>query len=98
MTGSRRTGSPCWSPSRRCIYDELVHGRVPASARETMRRAAAAVVAAGADVVVAGCTEIELALAPADVDVPLVATTDGLVAAAVAWLLDGQLPPRPRTG
>lgn len=77
------------------IYDELVRGVVTDACRQDMAGAAASVVADGATAVVAGCTEIELALQPGDVAVPLVATTAALVDAAVAWLLDGTLPPRP---
>lgn len=77
------------------IYDELVHGEVTAAARATMREAAGALVAAGCDAVVAGCTEIELALAADDVDAAFVPTTSVLIDAAVAWLLEGEVPPRP---
>jgi aspartate racemase len=79
------------------IYAELVHGTVTARAREVLADAAADLVAAGAQAVVAGCTEIELALRPDDVDVMLVPTTDVLVDAAKVWLLGGD-PPAPPAG
>lgn len=77
------------------IYDELVHGEVTEACRSTMRDAAAAVVADGAEAIIAGCTEIELALAAADVTVPYVPTTSALMDAAVSWLLEGEVPPGP---
>lgn len=77
------------------IYDELVRGVVTDDCRADMADAAAGLVGRGAAAVVAGCTEIELALRPEDVAVPLVATTGCLVDAAVGWLLDGTVPRRP---
>ncbi len=77
------------------IYDELVSGEVTDACRTTMREAAAAVVADGAEAVIAGCTEIELALAADDVPVPYVPTTSALMDAAVTWLVQGAVPPRP---
>lgn len=53
-----------------------------------MRRLAAALVARGADAIIAGCTEIPLVLRPADVDVPLVSSTDALAEATVAIALE----------
>lgn len=76
------------------IYDELVHGEVTAACRSTMRDAAAALVADGARAVIAGCTEIELALAADDVPVAYVPTTSALMDTAVAWLVEGDVPPR----
>lgn len=77
------------------IYDELVHGEVTDACRRTMRDAAAALVADGAEAIIAGCTEIELALTAADVAVTYVPTTSALMDAAVAWLVEGAVPPRP---
>lgn len=77
------------------IYDELVAGEMTAAAGATMRDAATALVDAGADAIVAGCTEIELALSADDVEVAFVPTTSVLMDAAVAWLLEGTVPPRP---
>ncbi|MBW8304244.1 MAG: aspartate/glutamate racemase family protein [Brevundimonas sp.] len=51
--------------------------------RAEMRRLAAALVAAGAEVVVAGCTEVPLLLAAGDVSVPLVDSAEVLAAACV---------------
>ena len=49
-----------------------------------MRELAAALVARGAEVIVAGCTEIPLVLDAVGVDVPLVSSTDELARATVA--------------
>ena len=49
-----------------------------------MRELADALVKRGAEVVIAGCTEIPLVLKPGMLDVPLVASTDVLAAATVA--------------
>lgn len=51
--------------------------------RAEMRRLAAALVAAGAEVVIAGCTEVPLLLDAGDVSVPLVDSAEVLAAACV---------------
>lgn len=79
----------------RHIYDELVAGEVTDRCRTTMREAAAGLVDAGAGAVIAGCTEIELALQAEDVAAAYVPTTATLMDAAVAWILDGSVPPPP---
>jgi aspartate racemase len=57
------------------IYRELVRGVVDDGSRRRYQEVVARLVAAGADGIIAGCTEIELLLGPDDVDVPLFATT-----------------------
>lgn len=79
----------------RLIFDELVAGEVTDRCRTTMREAAASLVDDGAGAVVAGCTEIELALRAEDVAAAYVPTTATLIDAAVGWLLAGEVPPRP---
>jgi len=54
-----------------------------AAARERIRGAAAALVAGGAQAIIAGCTEVPLLLAPADLPVPLIDPTAILARAAV---------------
>ena len=49
-----------------------------------MRALADALVARGAQTIIAGCTEIPLVLQPEALDVPLVSSTDVLAAATVA--------------
>lgn len=85
----------------RIIYDELVHERIVASSRASFVAIADRLVAAGAQGIIAGCTEIELLLADGDLTVPLHPTTAIHVRAAVDWMLDtadtrpdGMTPPR----
>ena len=59
----------------RVIYEELVHGVVRESSRAAYVEVIDRLVAAGAEGVVLGCTEIELLVGPDDVDVPVFATT-----------------------
>ncbi|WP_339914780.1 amino acid racemase [uncultured Brevundimonas sp.] len=55
-------------------------GKAP---RAEMRRLAAALVASGAERVIAGCTEVPLLLGPKDVSVPLIDSADVLARACV---------------
>lgn len=59
-------------------------GDVGGGPRGEMRRLAAALVAAGAQGVIAGCTEVPLLLDPADVAVPLTDSAEVLARACVA--------------
>lgn len=79
----------------RHIYDELVAGEVTQPCRTTMREAATTLVDRGAGAVVAGCTEIELALSAEDVAAAYVPTTATLMDAAVTWILHGEVPRQP---
>ena len=76
----------------RIIYDELVGGVVTDVSRERYVEVAGRLVDAGAQAVIAGCTEIELLLRPDDLPVPLYATTQVHVLAAVDWMLDDGHP------
>jgi aspartate racemase len=58
-------------------------GDVGEGPRGEMRRLAAALVAAGAEGVIAGCTEVPLLLEPADVVVPLTDSAEVLAGACV---------------
>jgi aspartate racemase len=71
----------------RVIYDELCRGRVEPASRAAYRRIAAALVAAGAEGVILGCTEIGMLLGADDVTVPVFDTTALHAAAAVTWAL-----------
>ena len=75
----------------RVIYDELCAGKVLEASREQYRRIIAALVAAGAQAVILGCTEIGLLVGAADADVPLYDTAHLHVLAAVERAL-GPLP------
>lgn len=57
------------------IYDELVQGEIRDESRDKYLAVIDRLVAAGAQGVIAGCTEIELLVAPDDVDVPYFPTT-----------------------
>ena len=52
------------------IYDELVQGVLSPASRTAYQEVVGRLVERGAEGVIAGCTEIELLLAPADVPVP----------------------------
>lgn len=67
----------------RVIYEELVAGQVTATSREAYRAVIARLVAAGAEAVILGCTEIMLLVRPEDSAVPLFDTTALHAAAAV---------------
>lgn len=72
----------------RIIYDELVRGRVEALSREAYRGVIARLVAAGAEAIILGCTEIMLLVGPEDSAVPLFDTTRIHAEAAVDMALD----------
>jgi aspartate racemase len=67
----------------RVIFDELCQGVVRDESREAYRRTIERLVAAGAQGVVLGCTEIELLVGPQDSAVPVFPTTRLHVEAAL---------------
>lgn len=67
----------------RVIYDELVHGRVETASRRRVVQVIEDLWDAGAGGVVLGCTELELLIRQADVDVPVFGATTLHVAAAL---------------
>ncbi|MDZ4364031.1 aspartate/glutamate racemase family protein [Brevundimonas sp.] len=72
---------------RRAFLDTVFavkRGDVDAGQRMEMRRLAAALVSQGAQVVIAGCTEVPLLLASEDVTVPLVDSAEVLAMACIA--------------
>jgi aspartate racemase len=73
----------------RVIYDELCLGVVTEESRQAYREVIARLVAAGAEGVVLGCTEIELLVDQSDSDVPVFPTTRLHVEAAVTAALAG---------
>jgi len=73
----------------RVIYDELCLGVVRPESRQVYRDVIERLVAAGAQGVVLGCTEIELLVDADDSPVPVFPTTRVHVEAAVAAALDG---------
>jgi aspartate racemase len=72
----------------RIIYDELCLGVVQESSRQIYRDVIARLVAAGAEGVILGCTEIELLVGEDDSPVPTFPTTRLHVEAAVAAALE----------
>ena len=65
-----------------CVY-AVKRGDTGEGPRAEMRRMAAALVGAGAEVVIAGCTEVPLLLGAEDVSAPLVDSAEVLAAACV---------------
>jgi aspartate racemase len=81
----------------RVIYDELCQGVIREQSRQEYRRVIAELVAAGAQGVVLGCTEIELLVSQEDCPVPVLPTTRLHAEAAVRLALSGRpAPPRSR--
>ena len=80
----------------RIIYDELVHGRVLDSSRRTVVELIDAAVGRRAPKgVVLGCTELEMLIKQADVDLPVFPCTTLHVQAALDAALDGAPSNRP---
>ena len=57
------------------IFDELVRGKIVSESRMEYRRVATNLVSAGAEGIIAGCTEIELLIGSDDVSVPYFPST-----------------------
>ncbi|MCG8588159.1 MAG: aspartate/glutamate racemase family protein [Proteobacteria bacterium] len=75
----------------RTIYEELCRGRILETSRAEFRRVVAALLEAGCQGVVLGCTEIGLLLRPSDAPVPLFDTAE--IHAEAAALLALESPP-----
>lgn len=71
----------------RVIFEELVLGKVEPASRARYQAIIARLVKAGAQGIVAGCTEIGMLLSQPDVEVPLFDTTPIHALAAVDWAL-----------
>jgi aspartate racemase len=76
----------------RIIYEELVQGRILEASREAYRGVIANLVAAGAEAIILGCTEIMLLVGAEDSPVPLYDTTGLHAEAAVARALAPRVP------
>ncbi|MDE2355939.1 MAG: amino acid racemase [Alphaproteobacteria bacterium] len=76
------------TPAGQGALMDLIHrikaGDVGPTARRAMQEQAEDLIARGADAVIAGCTEVPLALSPADVAVPLIDSIEALAARTVA--------------
>ena len=73
----------------RVIYEELCLGVIREESRQAYRQVIGRLVAAGAEGVILGCTEIELLIGAADSPVPVFPTTRLHVEAAVDASLEG---------
>lgn len=73
----------------RVIFEELVLGKVEPASRARYQEIVARLAKAGAQGVIAGCTEIGMLLSQDDVKVPLFDTTRIHATAAVEWALAG---------
>jgi aspartate racemase len=73
----------------RVIYEELVRGRVEDASRDAYRGVIARLIAAGAEAIILGCTEIMLLVGAGDSAVPLFDTTTLHAQAAVDRALPG---------
>jgi aspartate racemase len=71
----------------RVIYDELVVGEVKPSSKVHYIRIMEKLIAAGAEGIILGCTEIGLLVGEGDVRVPVFDTTQIHATAAVAYAL-----------
>lgn len=72
----------------RIIYEELILGQIRSESRERYLAVVDRLVAAGAEGVILGCTEIGLLIKPEHTDVRLFDTTRLHAMAAVNWALD----------
>ena len=75
------------------VLYEIKRGTVSDATRAEMRALADLLIAAGAEVVVAACTEVPLVLAQADIAKPLLDTTAVLVERTLAYARDGEALP-----
>ena len=73
----------------RALYDELVKGIVTEETKQKFRAAAADLASRGAEAIILGCTEFDLALSPDACPVPLVDTVRLHAEAAVDMALSG---------
>ncbi|MBF2036424.1 MAG: aspartate/glutamate racemase family protein [Leptolyngbyaceae cyanobacterium T60_A2020_046] len=71
----------------RVIYEELCLGVINLASRQQYREIMARLIAAGAEGIILGCTEIELLVQAADAAVPMFPTTRIHAEAAVAWAI-----------
>lgn len=72
----------------RIIFEELVKGRVESNSRATYQAIIRRLASAGAEGVIAGCTEIGMLISQSDVELPLFDTTRIHAQAAADWALD----------
>ena len=71
----------------RVIYEELCLGRIDPASKQQYQAIMQRLIAAGAEGIILGCTEIDLLIKPGDSDVPLFDTTALHAIAAVEYAL-----------
>ena len=81
---------PCWCPTPKhhdalnsAIYDELVHGNVVDATRRRVVAITEELWDAGAGAILLGCTELELLIRQADIELPAIPCTTLHVQAAL---------------
>lgn len=82
----------------RVIYEELVLGTIRAESHEAYLTIIERLVAAGAEAIILGCTEIGLLIRPGDTAVPQFDTTHIHAEAAVRWSLAPETQETPEKG
>jgi len=70
------------------IYNELVHGQIKVTSRETYKTIIKNLAKRGAEGVILGCTEIPLLIMEKDVAIPIFDTTKIHAESAVEWALN----------
>ena len=76
----------------RIIYEELVAGKIREASRSIYRGVISRLIAAGAQAIILGCTEIMLLIEPGDSAVPVLDTTALHAAAAIGFTLQETNP------
>ncbi len=66
------------------VLNRIKAGETGLSSKVDMLRVASALLDAGAEAIIAGCTEVPLVLSQNDLNVPFINSTDCLVAATIA--------------
>ena len=75
----------------RIIYQELVHGKITSTAKETYQHIIEKSAASGAEGVILGCTEIPLLIQSKDVSIPVFDTTRIHAESAIRFALNHQM-------
>jgi aspartate racemase len=74
------------------LLDGIKAGEVGEGVRRAMRDLAQGLADGGAELIIAGCTEVPLVLADGEISAPLVSSTDVLVARTIAYARGAPLP------
>jgi aspartate racemase len=74
------------------LLGRIKAGEVGEGVRAAMRDLAQGLADGGAELIIAGCTEVPLVLGDGDISAPLISSTDVLVARTVAYARGAPLP------